>query len=269
MLARLSLLVALCLTLAGISPVAAGTLKQEQLRFPRVRAAYDSRLDVAKRLFEAKQLSWPPPPVFWRAFKQDKSLELWALNRETGKYVLVKEYEVCRLSGTMGPKRREGDYQIPEGFYEFTEFNPASSYHLSLRINYPNSSDRILGDRKKLGGDIFVHGDCVTIGCLPMTDEQIDEIYLITLEARGAGQAHIPIHVFPTRLAGPSWEKLLEEAGSFSLWHVAQRIRGARPRSAEELRTFWKNLKVGYDYFEASKTLPKISVGEDGRYRFE
>src|SRR6185436_20905744 len=97
-------------------------------------------------------------------------------------------YKVCQQSGTTGPKRVEGDYQVPEGFYYINEFNPNSNYHLSLGLNYPNASDRLLSDSLRPGGNIYIHGNCVSTGCIPVNDEQIEEIYIITSSAKAQGQ---------------------------------------------------------------------------------
>lgn len=154
------------------------------------------------------------------------------------------------MSGDQGPKRREGDRQAPEGFYTIDRFNPNSSYLLSLGLDYPNASDRILSDRERPGSDIFIHGAEVSIGCLAMTDPSIQEIYLIAWDARRAGLESIPVHIFPTRL---------DDAGLARLQ--------SNPKYAEHLK-FWKNLSVGYRLFEKSKRVPKISVDRKGAYRF-
>jgi murein L,D-transpeptidase YafK len=105
-------------------------------------------------------------------------------NTSDQEFLHIKTYTVCATSGLIGPKRMQGDLQIPEGFYYIDRFNPYSNFYLSLGINYPNTSDRILGDKNNLGGDIFIHGDCVTIGCLPITDSEIKELYIFCVEAK-------------------------------------------------------------------------------------
>ena len=147
----------------------------------------------------------------------------------------------------MGPKRQQGDGQVPEGFYNVAVFNPYSSYHLSLGINYPNASDRIVG-KGNLGGDIMIHGSCVTIGCMPLTDTYIKEVYILAVEARTNGQQTIPVHIFPTKMDEKGMN-LLADTNSKQL-------------------DFWKNIKTGYDYFEQKKQLPKFSVDKAGKYVF-
>ena len=112
---------------------------------------------------------------------------------------LFKTYRICALAGYMGPKRIQGDYQVPEGFYYINEFNPSSTYYLSLGLNYPNASDRVLSDSLRPGGEIYIHGSCVTVGCIPITDQQIDELYVLAAHAKDMGQDYIPVHIFPIR----------------------------------------------------------------------
>ena len=127
-------------------------------------------------------------------------------------------------------------------------FNPASAFHLSLGIDYPNAVDRRASGPRP-GGAIYIHGSCVTIGCLPITDEKIEEVYVAAVLARDGGQAAIPVHVFPTRLTEPFFA----------------RTRAAPPA----LVSFWRNLKEGFDLFERDRRLPRVVVGHDGRYRFQ
>ena len=121
------------------------------------------------------------------------------INAADGPYTLIRIYKVAAASGELGPKRKEGDQQVPEGFYVIDRFNPQSAYHLSLGLNYPNASDKILSDKQKPGSDIFIHGNEVSIGCLAMTDDKIKEIYLLALDAKPNGP--IPVHIFPARLS--------------------------------------------------------------------
>jgi murein L,D-transpeptidase YafK len=234
----------------GPGAPAAATFRQEQARFPRVRAARDTAQPRLESLFRQAGLSYPPGEIFLRVFKLEGELELWARNDGRAPFVQVKTYPVCASSGTVGPKRREGDLQVPEGFYQVSGFNPWSRFHLSLRVDYPNASDRILGEGPRLGGDIFIHGSCVTIGCVPLGDGPIAEIYLAAVDARDAGQARIPVHIFPCRLDG-DWLKLERES-----WR--------RPG----LMAFWRNLKEGFDIFEKTRKLPGISCSRTGAYVF-
>lgn len=224
-----------------------------QLSFPRVQEANSLKYNRVKSYFDSKKLPFPNTNVFWRVFKWNKSMELWAFSQDSHCYILVKSFPVCEIVGDLGPKRQEGDFQIPEGFYYLDNFNPSSKYHLSIKVSYPNLSDSLLGVKGKLGGDIYVHGNCETVGCLPMTDTLIKEIYLINMYAKGSGQETIPIHIFPTKLTVKNMNKLKTDYfnGNASILN------------------FWSNLKEGFEYFEKKKVLPIISIDSQGRYVFQ
>ena len=225
-------------------------LKWQQDR-RRVRAARQEKSAAIARLFSDAKIKYPPQQVFLRAFKAEDDLELWVQPTRGKKFVLLKTYKVCSKSGDIGPKRRRGDMQVPEGFYHINRFNPVSNFHLSLGVNYPNASDKILGHKANLGGDIFIHGDCVTIGCLPITDENIKELYLIALDTYKTRKRPVPVHIFPMRLTGENWPKLVEKAGQ-------------KP----ELLEFWQNLREGYDFFETNRKPPRVTVSKKGKYSF-
>lgn len=202
--------------------------------------------DLSRDL-SAQGLQWGAP-IFLRAFKSEQQLELWI--QDSSAFRLFRTYPICRVPGELGPKRKEGDLQVPEGLYWVEVFNPKSSYHLSLGINYPNASDRILSDPKKPGGEIYIHGNCVSVGCIPLTDEKIREVYLLALEAKNAGQDQIPVHIFPCRMTAENRENLLA-------------------RNQASLLPFWDNLGEAYQFFEEKRVLPKYEVeAESGRYKF-
>ena len=206
--------------------------------------------DSVVKQFKTKNLVWPPSAVYVRSFKYDRQLELWVKEDSAQKFVLFKTYKICMQSGTMGPKRMEGDYQVPEGFYHINEFNPTSNYHLSLGINYPNSSDRILSDSIKPGGAIYIHGNCVSTGCIPISDEPIEELYIIAGAARSQGQEFIPVHIFPIKYNVKS-----------SMEYLNNSIK-----DKANLQKFNKNIKVVFDYFETQKELPVILINRRGEY---
>ncbi|MGH2566141.1 MAG: L,D-transpeptidase family protein, partial [Ginsengibacter sp.] len=128
----------------------------------RIAGNFTNREDSLQKEFESKGLEWPAKYVYIRSFKYDAQLEVWVKNTAKEKYRLFKTYKVCMQSGTLGPKRLQGDYQVPEGFYYINEFNTHSNYHLALGLNYPNTSDKILSDTFHPGGAIFIHGSCVS-----------------------------------------------------------------------------------------------------------
>ncbi len=235
------------LSLTLLHSVEAQSFRQEQARYPRVQSAITDKEPALKALCASKNLSFPPSRIFLRIFKHEKILEVWVKNDSA--FTLLKEYPICALSGKPGPKRRAGDGQVPEGFYAVDAFNPNSSFHLSLRVNYPNPSDRILGKKGALGNNICIHGNCVTIGCIPITDDKIKEVYVLAVEARSAGQRAIPVHIFPSRM---------NESGMKNLRNYAN--------EDTVVINFWKNLKQEYDYFELYKTIPEIVVNANGTY---
>jgi murein L,D-transpeptidase YafK len=284
----ISFLVVLTMTFSagGIERVEArSNFKDQQMKYPHVRRAYQEKEELLRGLFQDKKLVYPPAKLFIRVFKKERILEVWAFSERDSVYHLVKAYMFCSLSGSLGPKRMKGDLQVPEGFYHIERFNPASRFYLSLQINYPNESDMLLGEKGNLGGNVFIHGGCVTIGCIPMTDEWIKEIYVLVVEARRNGQDQIPVHVFPMRLTGdysaqqPGYELLIvkfaiavmERINSISPVIVfsdsVERLR-QKVTPKEELPVFWKNLKEGHDLFEQRRILPLISVDDSGVYRF-
>ena len=227
------------------------SFRDEQSRFPRVHAAAEEKDALLRSRFAEKKVIFPPRAILLRAFKKEGDLELWAAGKSTGPYTLVHTYKICATSGTLGPKRRFGDVQVPEGFYELDWLNPQSNFYLSLHVSYPNASDRILSSRENPGGDIFLHGNCVTIGCLPITDDGIKEVFWLAVLVRNGGEKHLPIEIFPARLNGPGM-------GALAATHKGQDV----------LLEFWRNLKVGYDFFERTHHPPRVRVRRDGSYEF-
>jgi murein L,D-transpeptidase YafK len=221
-----------------------------QKKYPRVAAAINTKEDTIKKQFNKAGVQWPPQQLYLRSFKYDSQLEVWGRNSTKEAYKLIKTYKVCALSGNLGPKRMQGDYQVPEGFYYVNEFNPRSEYHMSLGINYPNASDLLLSDSVKPGSEIYIHGSCVTVGCIPIMDSQIEELYLITSYTKNNGCDFIPVHIFPVRYSvTKSAQKLIEATRDDSDYHF-----------------FADRLKQVYDYFELHKRLPIISVNDKGEY---
>jgi len=213
-------------------------------------AAVDNKDDTLQKEFKARGLDWPAKYVYIRSFKYDAQLEVWVKNTYREKYKLFKTYKVCMQSGTMGPKRLQGDYQVPEGFYYINEFNAHSNYHLALGLNYPNASDRILSDSLHPGNAIYIHGSCVSVGCIPVTDQDIEEIYLIADNAKAGGQDFIPVHVFPFRYNSKK---------SLEYFKTAAKNNPA-------LQSFAMQLKEAYDRFEDTHEVPVILIDRKGDY---
>lgn len=211
----------------------------------RVAVAYEEKAAMLQSIFAERQIEWNNFELFFRAFKQEEQLEVWAKNADSTRFTLVKIYPFCTNSGQIGPKRKEGDRQIPEGFYTINRFNPKSSFYLSLGLNYPNDSDLILSDKTEPGSDIFIHGACVSVGCISITDDKIKEVYLLANEAKKHGQSNIPVHIFPFKMTDYNIQK-----------------------ATQKHYDFWKNLKVGYDFFEQKRQLFRVTVNANGEYVF-
>ena len=177
-------------------------------------------------------------PILIRLFKQEAELEVWKQDR-SGKFALLKTYPICRWSGDLGPKVREGDRQAPEGFYTITpaQMNPRSAYYLSFNTGYPNAYDRALG---RTGSELMVHGDCSSRGCYAMTDEQIAEIYALGRESFFGGQRAFQFGAFPFRMTP---------------------VNMAKHRNNPNM-AFWKMIKEGYDHFEVTRQEPKVDFCE-------
>lgn len=220
-----------------------------QLRNQRVLDARIATRFNIKRMFEERGIRYPAAEMFIRIFKRERTLEVWVRPDGNPSFELLKNYDICALAGELGPKREQGDSQVPEGFYAVDFFNPQSDYLLSLHVDYPNVRDRRIGGATNLGGDIYIHGGCNSDGCLAVTDEGIMELYWMAVEARAAGQELIPVHIFPARLESDELQRL-------------QRVFGEEP----ELGAFWQTLKPGYEFFEQNRRIPAIRVDGNGDY---
>ncbi len=182
--------------------------------------------------------------ILVRIFKEESELEIWKENRE-GRFALLKTFPICRWSGDLGPKVKQGDRQAPEGFYTITPglMNPNSNYYLAINTGFPNAYDRANG---RTGDFLMIHGDCSSRGCYAMTDEQIAEIYALARESFFGGQKSFQIQAYPFRMTPANM---------------------ARHRNSPHM-AFWKMLKEGYDHFEVTRREPKVDVCEK-RYVFD
>ena len=183
-------------------------------------------------------------PILVRLFKQEAELEIWKQDR-SGRFALLKTYPICRWSGDLGPKVREGDRQAPEGFYAISpaQMNPQSAYYLSFNTGYPNAFDKALG---RTGSQLMVHGDCSSRGCYAMTDEQIAEIYSLGRESFFGGQKSFQLQAYPFKMTAANMAK--------------HRNNPNMP--------FWKMIKEGNDHFEVTKQEPKVEFCEK-KYVFD
>jgi murein L,D-transpeptidase YafK len=182
-------------------------------------------------------------PILVRIYKKESELELYKRGRD-GRYALLKTYPICRWSGQLGPKQREGDRQAPEGFYTVgpAQMNPNSSLYLSFDLGYPNAYDRSHG---RSGSHLMVHGSCSSRGCFAMTDEAISEVYALAREAFAGGQRGFQVQSLPFRMTAENLAKYR-----------------ADPNIA-----FWRNLKEGTDLFDVASVEPRVGVS-GRRYAF-
>jgi murein L,D-transpeptidase YafK len=178
----------------------------------------------------------PSSPTLIRTYKKEAELEIWKM-KSNGEYARLKTYPMCRWSGQLGPKKREGDMQVPEGFYTIApgQMNPNSHYYLAFNVGYPNAYDRSLG---RTGGNVMVHGVCSSAGCFSMTDEQVADIYAIARDSFGGGQREIQLQSYPFHMTAENMAKFRLDPNI----------------------DFWKNLKDGSDHFEVTKNEPSVLV---------
>jgi len=218
--------------------------KKQQLSYPRVRAAFAAKEQLLLTDLRKIGISESGLKLYLRGFKKERKLEAWVSSG--GPFQLLRTYSFCNFSGVLGPKRRRGDGQIPEGLYTLDYYNPVSSYLLSMRVSYPNESDKKRTTGSSTGGDIYIHGGCATIGCIPITDDKIKELYTLAVMAKDASGANVPIHIFPFEM---TTENMASNAGIHS--------------------AFWKELEPFYSAFERNNRLPKGRILTDGKYQMQ
>ncbi len=223
---------------------------QSQMKFDRVRTSVKEKERLLDGLLKESGMTLKDLNILIVAFKDIDELEIYAKRKSGATYNKLITYKICSRSGHLGPKRKQGDNQVPEGLYHIEQFNPVSNFYLSLGLNYPNQADRRKTKATDLGGDIFIHGSCVTIGCLPMTDDKIKEIYLLAINARENGQNQIPVYVFPYKMTDQNFLKYK------SLYH-----------ENKALLSFWENLKTAYDRFIGNNKEIAFSVDSKGDYQ--
>ncbi len=234
--ARSSLLAAVVVSVLGLSAC------NDESALPRSGRHYVPISMATQTAMQEKGMR-THSPILIRAYKQESEVEVWK-QTAGGKLELLKTFPTCRWSGQLGPKTREGDRQVPEGFYNITPgaMNPNSNFYLSFNVGYPNTFDRQLG---RTGSLIMVHGDCSSMGCFAMTDNQIADIYGLTREAFAGGQKQIQFQSYPFRMSPENLAKYRNDP------HMP----------------FWKNLKQGHDHFEVTRNELKVAAC-NGRYNF-
>lgn len=244
-------LVVIFLVIGFFTCANAQSFLKEQSKYARVQNAIEAKHKLIVENLKTHHIASDNFDLLITVFKAEKKLLLYAKSKTATTYTLIATYDICAGSGELGPKRAYGDNQVPEGFYYINRYNPASNYYLSLGISYPNASDKIKSKAKNMGGDIFIHGNCVTIGCMPMTDDKIKEIYLYAMYAHNNGQAQIPVYIFPFKM----------DDKNFADYKLGYKTNVALIR-------FWRNLKSGYDKFHVNKNKLNVTVDTNGNYVF-
>lgn len=244
---RLKKIIKTCL-LASIGFLLAfqSSFKASQIKNTRVKAAYKAHWTDLQALLSSKNIDKTNFSIYIRAFKEEGILEIWAKSKFQTQFTFLKSISICAKSGTIGPKRRQGDGQVPEGFYEISAFQPQSSYHLALKVGYPNKSDRLKATAKDPGGDIMIHGNCVTIGCIPLQDEPIEELYILAVEAKNNGNT-IFADIYPFKFNTKNKSRIENTADV-------------------ELKKFWLSLKKASDYFDLTQKRAVIGNDSQGNY---
>lgn len=211
---------------------AQNNFKQQQNTFERVKNAYAEKwTELHNKLSQGGFKD--DFQVYINAYKKEGKLEIWIKDKIHSTYSLFRTYDFSAHSGVLGPKTKEGDLQTPEGSYFIDRFNPESRFYLSLGINYPNAVDLERSGTNNPGSDIYIHGDQVTVGCIPLTNDKIKEVYILAVEAQNSGQTQIPVHIYPFKMTK---ENMKRELLNFP-----------------QHRTFWKSLQTAYTYFDQYK----------------
>lgn len=222
------------------------SFKTQQLKNKRVKDAYTDKWTALEAELKAKKIDPAQLEVFIRIFKQEKELELWVKNKSDAKYTFLKKIDICASSGTLGPKRKEGDLQVPEGIYTISAYNPNSSYYLALQVSYPNKSDLILKTGQRAGGEIMIHGNCVTIGCVPLQDDPVKDVYILCVEAKN--NKNTPrCEIYPCRF-------------------TEENMKSLRANYSQEKNEFWSGIRPAYSYFEKNKTPISYTINQMGAY---
>lgn len=208
---------------------------------PRSRAAVEARTPELVQALTEKGLELGDP-VYLRLTKEPALLTAYVANAQ-GVYEPFRSWPVCAYSGRLGPKQAEGDMQAPEGFYSIgpSQMNPASTFHLSFDLGYPNALDRAMG---RTGSYLMVHGNCVSVGCYAMTDAAIEEIWTLMQAALDDGQPAVPVHIYPFAMTAANLQR----------------------HAGDPNEPFWRSLAPAWAEFEETGKVPAVRVA-GGEYQ--
>jgi murein L,D-transpeptidase YafK len=218
----------------------------EQLQYRRVRTAYTEKKPIIQDRLQEMDLSLNNVNVMIKAYKNEQIVKIYVKKSSEMVWKIYKEFPFCSFSGDLGPKRAEGDFQIPEGYYHINHFNPYSNFLLSLGVSYPNKADKIKSTFSKKGGAIYMHGDCVTIGCIPVQDEPIKEIYILSVLGKNNGQRRVPIHIFP--------------------FEYSNKTMSIAVKRYPEHADFWENIYDIERNFDSTMVVPEVGINSTGDY---
>lgn len=218
----------------------------EQLQFTRVNAAYKEKKPIIVENLTSMDIALNNVNVMIKAYKYEQIVKIYVQSKSEKVWRVYKIFPFNCTSGDLGPKRKEGDYQIPEGYYHINHFNPYSNFHLSLGVSYPNKADKIKSPYAKKGGAIYMHGGCASIGCIPIENEPIKEVYILAVFAKNNGQNTIPIQIFPFDYTEEKFDSAIE--------------------LYPEHKDFWTSIYEIEKKFEESMILPKVGINSKGDY---
>lgn len=224
--------------------------KTKQLSYSNVQKAYSTVQKHVDSTLKKHALQHEELQLYIQVFKLEKKVEVWAKNERDTALVIIDSFKICFSSGQMGAKRRRHDLQVPEGFYHINSFNPKSTNYLALGINYPNPSDRILGEKGNLGGNIALHGGCISVGCVPISDVGMSKLYIYCIEARNNGQIKIPVTIYPAEMTKDRHQQFLAD------WFFNQVHYG-----------LWSDLRTAYKLFRETKEIPQVIFLKNGRHK--
>ena len=218
----------------------------DQLKYKHVKQAYDEKLIEIKTTLSTFQYEVTDFELMIKAYKYEEIMTVYVRKKSTNEWFLYERFPFCNTSGTLGPKIREWDGQIPEGYYFVNDFNPYSSFLLSLGVSYPNAADKLKRPDPKKGDGIYIHGGCATIGCIPIQDDPIMELYILAVLAKNNGQGQIPVHIFP-----------------FEYSEVKMDIAS---RQFPEHVDFWKNIFSIEMNFDSTHVQSAVGIDKVGNY---
>jgi murein L,D-transpeptidase YafK len=218
----------------------------DQLKYNSVKNAYEEKYEIIQTKLTRLSIEVNQVEVLIKAYKYEMEFKVFVRNKSTDEWLEYETFEFCSLSGYLGPKVREYDFQVPEGYYYINHFNPYSSFILSLGINYPNRADILKRPADRKGSGIYFHGGCATIGCIPLTDEKIKEIYILAALARNNGQEKIESHIFPFHLTENNFSMAIQKY--------------------PEHTSFWKNLMETERYFDSLNIQKNVLIDRSGDY---